>query len=43
LGHSRSSTTLNRYTHVLTTTRHSKVRKALADFSLTLEPEEDHE
>jgi integrase len=32
MGHSRSSTTLNRYTHVLGKTRHSKVRKALGEF-----------
>jgi integrase len=43
MGHSRSSTTLNRYTHVLKATRHGKVRKALADFSLTPEGDENPE
>jgi integrase len=43
IGHSRASTTLNRYTHVFGATRDDRVRGALADFSLTTAPEEDQE
>jgi len=43
LGHSRASTTLNRYTHVFGATRDDRVRDALADFSLTTEAEEVQE
>jgi integrase len=42
MGHSRSSTTLNRCTHVPGKTCHSKVRKALVDLSLAPRSEDDH-
>ncbi|HEX6497798.1 MAG TPA: tyrosine-type recombinase/integrase [Micromonosporaceae bacterium] len=43
MGHSRSSTTLNRYTHTLRQSRDDRVRRAFADDSLTPPPPEDQE
>jgi hypothetical protein len=40
MGHEQASTTLNRYTHG-SDERDSRVRNALADFSLTIEAQED--
>lgn len=41
MGHEQASTSLNRYTH-RSDERDSRVRYALADFSLTIEAQEDH-